>query len=298
MPDQVLFRAHKPRRPMELLDLFTVRRSDRLAQRLAQQKPQKMAIFAHDHIGNHINQFGFYEATELDLIFDFLGGVLQELNWRTALDIGANIGNHSVYFTKHFHRVHSFEPNPAPFQLLSFNVASFDNVVAHNFGLGNRAETLALNECIGNIGASSLTHKPERGGRELKIEIQRLDDLDIELTGLCLMKIDVEGFEENVIRGARNTIAAHQPVIIFEQNKSDFSDGTTPSIELLRASGYRFCWIESVSRHRHWLANRLRSLKELVTGREYRVVSGALVPPNSYSMLIGVPPRFQAALLG
>ena len=65
-------------------------------------RPERIAIFAHDYIGIQINQFGIYEKDELQTLFRFLEPLFEEFQNSEALDIGANIGNHSLYFQKYF----------------------------------------------------------------------------------------------------------------------------------------------------------------------------------------------------
>ena len=84
-------------------------------------REKKKAIFAHDSIGRYINLFGGYEREELDILFDFLAPLDVEFKNSLALDIGANIGNHAMYFSDHFQRVIAFEPNDDVFYLLKFN---------------------------------------------------------------------------------------------------------------------------------------------------------------------------------
>lgn len=298
MKNNVLFKRKTSRSLNVLFNQFIASYNDRLAKTFVLRKQQKMAVFAHDTISNHINQFGYYEKAQLDTVFGFLRNTLSQLSSRTALDIGANVGNHSLYFMDHFDRIYSFEPNPATFYLLNFNVSKFTNVTAFNFGLGERSENLVLNEYNSNIGASSIVrHSGADQANQVGIQIKRLDDLEIDLNGLCLIKIDVEGFEEFVIKGGKNTIKTHQPIILLEQDVKEFDDGTTASIELLKSIDYRFCWVESVNQKRHWLIKRLRTLAETFSGREYRVLSGKEIPTDTYAMLVAVPPRFHSELL-
>lgn len=68
-----------------------------------------------------INLDGRYENTELTLLEQFIKKKLPNSHKNTALDIGANIGNHSVFLSKFFNHVYSFEPNPITYDVLLLN---------------------------------------------------------------------------------------------------------------------------------------------------------------------------------
>ena len=80
-----------------------------------------MAIFSFDHIGHKINLDGVYERNELDFLFEWLATHSPDVFNGTAIDIGANIGNHSLYLSNYFEKVVSFEPHPRTFKLLEIN---------------------------------------------------------------------------------------------------------------------------------------------------------------------------------
>ena len=63
---------------------------------------QNISIFAFDDMGLRINQFGVYEGETLNLLFEYLRPIEKELFGGVALDIGANIGNHSIFFFQIF----------------------------------------------------------------------------------------------------------------------------------------------------------------------------------------------------
>lgn len=295
---KTVFTHAQPRDLADLINGKIVRLVERRARRFNQARQRKMAIFAHDHIGIQINHYGVYDQAELELLFRFLEPLAPTLAEGLALDIGANIGNHALYFSERFRTVHAFEPHPATFYLLAFNAKLAHNIVAHNFGLGSESTVLRLNEDPDNMGASSIKHAAGAGAKSIEIEVRRLDDLALPLEGLCFVKVDVEGFEPQVLRGALHTLNAHQPIIVLEQLEREFVDGSTESIALLRDLGYRFCWPRSSHRSKRGLARRLDGLGNRLFGRPDRIeiLAADDVPPGNHNMLIAVPPRFQAAL--
>ena len=295
---RTVFTHRQSRNLGDLINGKVVRHIERLAGQFNRARQQKMAIFAHDHIGIHINYFGVYDKPELDLLFRFLAPLADTLRAGLALDVGANIGNHALFFGERFRAVHAFEPNPTTYHLLAFNAKLAGNVSPHNLGLGSESGVLRLNEDLDNMGASSIKYAPTGNARSVEIEVRRLDDLDLPLDGLCFMKVDVEGFEPQVLRGAARTIAAHQPLIVLEQHEREFVDGTTECIAMLRDAGYRFCWPRSSHGAKRGLARQFDSLQNRLFGRPdlIEMLAADQVPKGQYNMLIAVPPRFQAAL--
>jgi FkbM family methyltransferase len=292
-----VFETKRSRGLRHLIDLAMVERAIKLSHPLCAKRNRRMAIFANDLIGIHINQFGVYELEELDILFDFLGPLKETFAAGTCLDIGANIGNHSLYFSPRFATVHSFEPHPATFRLLDFNVGGIGNVVAHDFGLGDSRGTFVLRENPTNLGNSSITGDSLGGAHDIEIRLECVDGLNLDLGSLCFVKIDVEGFEASVIRGAINTIRAHEPLIVLEQHEAEFVDGSTPSIAILQDLGYRFCWHHAGTLAKSTYLRRLANLRELLVGRKHRIFTGTPVPRRNHPMLIAVPARFAALVV-
>lgn len=278
-------------------DLWMARYLTRRAAGFNAQRQHRMAIYANDLIGIDINQFGVYELAELELLFDFLRPLQPVFTEGLALDIGGNIGNHALWFSRRFQAVHTFEPNPATVELLRFNSRWGRNLSVHALGLGDQAGEFELQEDSENFGGSSIRQGNEGNtASTVRIRVERLDDLPIDTSALCFMKIDVEGFESKVLLGAAQTIAQRQPLIVFEQHTSEFENGTTPSIEMLRAWGYRFCWQAAEPMPRSWLGRRWQNLIEMQRGRRYGIQTADQVPCINHSMLVAVPQRFQTTL--
>lgn len=278
-------------------DLWMARYLTRRAAAFNAQRQHRMAIYANDLIGIDINQFGVYELAELELLFDFLRPLQPVFTEGLALDIGGNIGNHALWFSRRFQAVHTFEPNPATVELLRFNSRWGRNLSVHALGLGDQAGEFELQENSENFGGSSIRQgNEETSASTVRIRVERLDDLPIDTSALCFMKIDVEGFESKVLLGAAQTIAQRQPLIVFEQHTSEFENGTTPSIEMLRAWGYRFCWQAAEPTPRSWLGRRWQNLIEMHRGRRYGIQTADQVPCINHSMLVAVPQRFQTTL--
>lgn len=138
------------------------------------------------------------------------------------LDIGANIGNHTMFFMHFCHpeKIYAFEPVPATYSILAKNMVlnNHDGIVtAYPYAVGKskgHASIASYNKK--NIGGTELQEDAEGS-----MEIVSLDDFLPELNRLDFMKIDVEGFEGRVLEGAIKTIHRFKPIIyieIFEEN--------------------------------------------------------------------------------
>ena len=134
----------------------------------------------------------------------------------TILDIGANIGSHSIYWAikRNADKIYSFEPLPATFEILKKNIELNkleDKIIPYNFGLSDKKSKAMLQTYTpDNIGAASFT-KNKNG----LFELRTLDSLKIK-DKIDLIKIDVEGAEVEVLKGAKKTIIKNTPTIVIE----------------------------------------------------------------------------------
>ncbi len=284
----------------DVLDRLYTRRLQRLASVHAARRGQPMAVYANDLIGIDINLHGVYEREELELLFGFLAPLSGVFAAGTALDIGANVGNHTLWLARRFGQVHAFEPHPLTHELLDFNTRRLAHVRRHALALGEQAGSADLLVDSTNMGGSTLAYGGFEAQQSVPVRVERLDDLvergAIDLRGLCFVKIDVEGHEAAALRGARRTLESEQPLLVFEQHAREFRAGGTPCIALLRDLGYAFCWQRPERWWPTWVGRRVQELVRSVHGRAQAIETGAQVPPVHHSMLVAVPPRFGAAL--
>ncbi len=283
----------------DIIDLWISRRLARNSRKFDLARNAKIAVFANDYIGIQMIQHGFFEKNALDMVFSFLAPILQDIKSATALDIGANIGNHSLYFSRYFSTVQAFEPHPRVYDLLAFNAQVVPNIDVFNFGLGDSPSLVELNENWANMGSASIKYIWTESSNKVTAKVALVDDVCAEIDEIALMKIDVEGFEPHVLRGARKTIRKHQPLILIEQLQSEFVNGSTESIEALSQEGYIFCWHESWASSHNWIQRRINTFRNLLLGAtyDYNFICGDCPPAATHEMLIAVPRRFQNQLL-
>ncbi len=168
----------------------------------------------------------FYGAFEKPLLFflrDTLNALITETPKAIFMDIGANVGHHSIFLSKFASQVLAFEPYPKVNMQFKQQIAhnNISNIQIFETGLSDRRETLNYyaptgnNEGIGSFDESSIGKGNTSYG---KLELQEGDQVieSDSWKNIKLIKIDVEGFEKKVIKGLSRTIEEERPVIVCE----------------------------------------------------------------------------------
>ncbi len=186
------------------------------------------------YIGRSLNVSGTYSEEEI-----LLWQQIIRPGW-TVVEVGANIGAHTVWFAKAVGtsgRVVAIEPQRHLHHMLCGNLALNDvkNVVVMAAAMGDAVGTIAVPEVDyakpGNFGGISLG-----GDKGEAVAMVTLDSLGVAPD---FIKVDVEGMEAGVIRGARQTIERHRPVLYVENDRKEKSDEL---VALIRSMGYRMYW--------------------------------------------------------
>lgn len=273
---------------------FVRRYLNKVAHTLIAANNPQVAVFAFDHIGIQINLRGVYELEELTSTLDWLNK--SQLIKGCALDIGANIGNHSLFFARYYEQVFSFEPNPKTYKLLEYNASLAGNIRCFCIGLSDQDGRATLSTDPSNIGASSLTKRPDqKPSLHQDIELRALDSIEeMQALSIGLIKIDVEGHELAVLEGGKRLIERTKPLILFEQHPMDFDNGISPVIERLREMGYeKFVsvlpspYISTIVPS--LIRAPLTALLRFLFGLSYKIRQQKTLPPGFYSFVIAIP---------
>ena len=209
-------------------------------------------------LDDYVGRSAFYVG-ELDRKITWICGRIVRPG-DVALDIGANIGMVTVWLSQLVGkqgRVHSFEPNPQLCERLNAAIArnGLSNVTLHPFALGPASSELTLSIPRDNAGAASLVRRadPSRS-RSIAVPVRQLSDVaDSEgIKAIRFVKIDVEGFEDQVLEGGRDLIERVRPEsILFEMNApAGRRVGDQPVMRLLKAYRYGFF---AVPRRTMWM---------------------------------------------
>lgn len=148
----------------------------------------------------------------------------------TIADVGANIGNHTLAFAGHFDRVISFEPNSQIWPAIERNIAinPWANIELRKVGLGDQVadQPIFVN---GNHGLSTFLSGELDNAHGVASHIAIGDE---ELAGVAIdaIKIDVQGYEPQVLRGLRRTIEANRPLIWVEISETTLPRSTRSAL--------------------------------------------------------------------
>jgi FkbM family methyltransferase len=271
--------------------------NNKIARKNIKKFPQ-LAIFSFEDIGLIINLDGRYEDENLQLIEKFIKNNLLDSKLKTALDIGANIGNHSLFLSQYFKSVHAFEPNPEIYELLKINstyASKIKNIITYCYGLGDKAQKLNLKINRNNMGNSKIIFENEsRACNDNQIKIEKADNLlFLKDSNIGLIKIDVEGHEIFVLKGAEEIIKIHRPVIIFEQGADEIKNGSSESISFLSKRYYEFYTLKKRFDFGERKIFKILSLIiGLIFGQQLRLVSTNNFKKKYYSLIVAVPKFF------
>lgn len=168
-----------------------------------------------DHVTQKWVSGNFYEAGENGMLTK-CHNLKSRYEGYAALDVGAHMGNHSLFFAVVLKMaVAAFEPNPASYSVLQKN-AKHLGIRTHNMAIGNH-----------HFARYGVIPGPEGNTGMCRVRVKSDGDvvgtsIDNYLTGVSsqgairLIKIDVEGMEQDVLAGARKTIKKHLPDIWVE----------------------------------------------------------------------------------
>ena len=138
-----------------------------------------------------------------------------------CIDVGANLGFTSILFAQIAAAVTAFEPSPTTFEFLRANIrhSLLRNVELHNCGLGESDEDLELTFSAANRAGAFVSNRMHASSGHVveKISIRNGDSV-IGRKRVNFIKIDVEGFEKNVLIGLEGCLALNKPVVVLELN--------------------------------------------------------------------------------
>jgi FkbM family methyltransferase len=137
---------------------------------------------------------------------------------RTMIDIGANIGIFAKPSAELFERVVCFEPVRKNFEVLEKNLENYSNVELYCLGISNQPRTAKFSmktlKCGQSQQVAEYSDDPEY--ENFECTLVTLDQYDFDRVDW--IKIDVEGFEDAVLEGSRETIRRNRPWLLLEDN--------------------------------------------------------------------------------
>lgn len=209
-----------------------------------------------------ISQWVFKGITWENDLFEIIGKYIRPNT--TIIDVGANIGTHTVGILNKYLKdylkngvdisdthVVAVEPQPFIFDILKHNVNNNDTPVKKtllNCGFSNEACTVYMNmpdySTCENPGGYGIQFNRIPSDKSTRVDVITLDSLNFE--NVSFMKIDVEGHEVQVIKGALETIKKYRPVMIveilggcpYEKASAHYKKVIDDTKEFIRSIGY------------------------------------------------------------
>lgn len=193
-------------------------------------------MFCHPNdncIGRSLREYGEWAQLELDIILPMI------LPGQLVLDVGANIGTHSIPFSSRVGKggaVIAFEPQHRVCQFLCSNVIVNDafNVHTRNMAVGDRCSVVLADNldfgCSGNHGGAKIYSATESSNSRYPVQMITIDSL--MLPACDFIKADIEGWETDMIVGANNTISRYKPIMYLGWHDSE------TLVPLVKSYGY------------------------------------------------------------
>lgn len=155
------------------------------------------------------------------------------------IDIGTNIGQTAMTFAKlggENAQILGFEPDPVNYSKATTNLQlnSFKNIQYFNIGIGSKTEELNLKiNSVSNRGGNRIDKS--NGSDSFPIKVDTLDNIiqSLQIKNVHLIKIDIEGFEFEALKGATETIRKHKPVLYIEIDDDNLKDQGSSAKEVI-----------------------------------------------------------------
>jgi FkbM family methyltransferase len=162
-------------------------------------------------------------------------------------DVGANVGAYTLRAMSRGMKVYPFEPNPENVKLLKRN-AEINHlpVQVQEFALGSSEGTANLSQ---NGATSRISDM-----MGVSVPVRTLDSFGLQQVDL--LKVDVEGYELEVFKGARETLARCHPDIMIEMHHWIGAEAEAALFNILLENDYRFEYLDTYSQGRHLTAER------------------------------------------
>ena len=175
-----------------------------------------------DHYAYYFSKFDHYQEAQRNR------ALAQVNKWNLAIDIGANIGLWSRDLTSFFGKTICFEPSSNCMKCLKKNII-IEKAIIYNYALGSKNEEKELFTPINsgwssfinstkigyNSDGSKIYAKWPQGTKKQLVKVKKLDEHNFEK--IDFIKIDVQSYEYEVLKGAKKTLRINSPTICLEE---------------------------------------------------------------------------------
>jgi FkbM family methyltransferase len=200
---------------------------------------------------------------------------------KISIDIGANRGLYTLFLTDLSRQVVCFEPNPDLSKSLDIKFKN-KNVTVHNCALGSENTELTLRiplvlhyeldgwgSLVAEFDGAHWKGNEVIDVKKVKVQCRVLDDFKYDNVGF--IKIDVEGFEANVLKGSRQTILKNKPNLLIETENRHNAGGISEIFEFIEQMGYQGLYLhnQQIFDIAQFDASRLQREENADSGNDY-----------------------------
>lgn len=191
-------------------------------------------------IDKHVFFFGAWEKPILHFMRDVMNA--SQDKQKIFVDVGANVGQHSMFMSRYSTAVHAFEPYEPVLKRFRSMIESnrITNIIIHPVGLGNAYSKMKFYKPPQmNTGTGSFVEGFLAGNSPYdELEIVRGEDAleKASAAAVTLIKVDIEGFEKPALEGLRRVIENSRPVVIFEMTLARSNSFAFKNREELKAA--------------------------------------------------------------
>ena len=155
-------------------------------------------VFPYHKMGETVDSINLFDLDEL-IIFSFYW--VNRNRYKKVLDLGANLGLHSIIMDKCGFNVRSYEPDPWHFEILQSNLGlnHCKNVQPYNAGISSKSGTMDFIRIKGNTTSSHLAGSKSSLYGETELFPVKVESIQSQIGWADLIKMDVEGHEKEVL---------------------------------------------------------------------------------------------------
>jgi FkbM family methyltransferase len=168
---------------------------------------------------------------------------------KASIDIGANKGVFTYLLSKMSTHVYAFEPNPKVYKVLISR--KIKNAITYQVAISDKSEVTQLliplndkTKRYSNSGASLSKIKVSGASKSVQVEAKTLDSYAFKNIGF--IKIDVEGHEISLLKGATNTLKENRPVLMIELEERHTKQPIESLIKEVESYGYRSLFMKKM----------------------------------------------------
>ena len=173
----------------------------------------EVATFESDLISSYVHNGNLWEDHVCETLAEFY------VPGTDYIDMGANLGLNTVLFNKKKQvtgMVHLFEPQYDVFMLMEFNTRSLTRRKLYNMAVSSGPGVFGYTQTSFNIGATLMKDVDKSTNHAIHVSTINLDALDFSSNRVSLIKMDVEGSEDRVLKGAQKFLEHHKPTLVIE----------------------------------------------------------------------------------